>query len=80
MYPLLDDLVIDPEYGGFKLLMLEVGNEDNVCGWVTYDLDRMMTEKGIEYIFYDTNGGHQTTVWQNALYNFCLRLFTDDNK
>ncbi len=35
MYPLLDDPVIDPEYGGFKLLMLEVGNEDNVCGWVT---------------------------------------------
>lgn len=80
MYPLLDDLVIDPEYGGFKLLMLEVGNEDNVCGWVTYNLDRMMTEKGIEHIFYDTNGGHQTKVWQNALYNFCLRLFTNDNK
>lgn len=31
MYPLLDDLVIDPEYGGFNLIMLVVGRDDNVC-------------------------------------------------
>lgn len=77
MKPLLEDLVIDRKYGGFNLLMLCVGRQDDVCGWVTYDLDEIMREKNIDHIFYDVEGGHQNTVWQNALYNFGRRLFTE---
>ena len=68
------DHFIDPEYGGFHLLMLMVGRSDTVCGDVTYALHEQMTEAGIEHIFYDVEGGHQNIVWQNALYNFCLQL------
>ena len=80
MPALLEDFVIDDEYGQFKLLMLTVGRSDDVCGWVTYDLDRIMNEKDINHIFYDTEGGHENMVWQNSLYNFCMRLFREDEK
>jgi len=75
MHPLLDDLTIPEEVGDFKLLMLCVGRTDDVCGSVTYRLHDIMTEKGISHIFYDVEGGHQNTVWQNALYNFAKKLF-----
>lgn len=57
--------------------MLAVVKEDDVCGEVTYELNDYMNEKGIDHIFYDTKGGHQTVVWQNALYNFAKKLFTN---
>jgi len=72
MHALLDDLTLDKE---FELLMLCVGTTDNVCGNVTYELHDKMNEAGIKHIFYDTEGGHQNTVWQNALYNFAKKLF-----
>jgi len=75
MHPLLDDLNIPEETGDFKLLMLCVGRTDDVCGNVTYRLHDVMTEKNIPHIFYDVEGGHQNTVWQNALYNFAKKLF-----
>ncbi len=75
MNPLLEDLSLDKD---FELLMLCVGRTDNVCGQVTYDLHDKMTEEGIEHIFYDTEGGHQNTVWQNALYNFARKLFREN--
>jgi enterochelin esterase family protein len=75
MTPLLDELVIDEEYGGFEYIMLCVGREDNVCGRVTYEIHDYMTEHGIDHVFYDTEGGHQNTVWQNALYNFGKNIF-----
>lgn len=54
----------------FRVLMLMVGKSDHVCGNVTYELDRYMKKQKIPHIFYDTAGGHETVVWQNALYNF----------
>lgn len=71
--PLLNELV--PPTDKFRLLMLSVGRSDDVCGDVTYKLHGLMKEKGIEHLFYDTEGGHENTVWQNALYNFAKRLF-----
>lgn len=71
--PLLKDLV--PPAEKFRLLMLSVGRSDDVCGDVTYKLHGLMKEKGIEHLFYDTEGGHEDTVWQNALYNFAKKLF-----
>lgn len=77
MPPVLDDVVIDDRFGGFKLIMLNVGRSDDVCGICTYQLHERMVENGIEHIFYDVEGGHQNTVWQNALYNFGMRLFKE---
>ena len=75
--PLLQDLTLPDDVEGFKLLMLCVGRSDEVCGSVTYQLHDYMEEKGLEHIFYDVEGGHQNTVWQNALYNFARMIFVD---
>ena len=75
MAPLIREFTVDPSAGNFEMLMLCVGRQDDVCGAETYRIHENMTENGVEHIFYDMEGGHQNTVWQNALYNFGLRLF-----
>lgn len=72
---LTDSLTINESTGQFKLLMLCVGRSDNVCGDVTYELHDYFNQNDVEHIFYDVDGGHQNTVWQNALYNFTQRIF-----
>ena len=42
---------------------------------VTSEYDRILTEKSIEHIFYETEGGHDGDVWQKGMYNFMKRLF-----
>ena len=59
----------------FNLLMIVTGKTDEICGKYSYQLDDYMNKHGIKHIFYDTTGGHQTVVWQNALYNFTKKLF-----
>lgn len=71
----LQDLSLPDGAPPFQLLFLAVGRSDNVCGSVTYELDNYMTQQGIKHLFYDTTGGHQNVVWQNALYNFGKKLF-----
>ena len=75
MTPILDDLSLPDNIESFNLIMLAVGKSDDVCGDITYKLHDILIDKGIEHIFYDTEGGHQNTVWQNALYNFSKKLF-----
>lgn len=71
----LQDLTLPDGTPPFQLLFLAVGRSDNVCGNVTYELDNYMNQQGIKHLFYDTTGGHQNVVWQNALYNFGKKLF-----
>lgn len=78
MHPLLQELTLPSSTDDFKLLMLCVGRSDDVCGGVTYKLHDLMTAKGINHIFYDVEGGHQNTVWQNALYNFAKKIFIEN--
>lgn len=59
----------------FDVLMVMVGRSDKVCGNVSYELDRYMKAQNISRDFYDTAGGHETTVWQNGLYNFAKKLY-----
>lgn len=59
----------------FDVLMVMVGRSDKVCGNVSYELDRYMKAQNISHNFYDTAGGHETTVWQNGLYNFAKKLY-----
>lgn len=73
----LEKLSLPDGVAPFRLMFLCVGRSDDVCGNVSYELDEYMKRENIDHIFYDTEGGHETTVWQNALYNFAKKLFTD---
>ena len=75
---LIDDFVIDPDQGDFELLMICVGRQDNVCGGETYRIKNNMDKNNVNYVFYDMEGGHENSVWQNALYNFGMRLFQSE--
>lgn len=75
----LQDLSLPDGAPPFRLLFLAVGRSDNVCGSVTYELDNYMNQQGIKHLFYDTTGGHQNVVWQNALYNFGKKLFRSES-
>lgn len=77
-YPVIESVIEESDLGkvnDFKLFMLMVGRQDDVCGWVTYDLEERLNAIGANHIFYDVEGGHNTYVWQNALYNFVQRIF-----
>lgn len=74
---LMQELPTDTE--SFNLLMIVTGKTDEIwiCGKYSYQLDDYMNKRGIEHIFYETTGGHQTVVWQNALYNYAKKLFVN---
>lgn len=74
MNGLLDDFVIE-ENGGFEKILICVGRQDDVCGAESYIIDDRLTQNNIEHVFYDTEGGHQNVVWQNALYNYLKMIF-----
>lgn len=77
MPALIDQFEIDPSAGAFRSVMVCVGKQDDVCGWESYRIHENMTENGVDHIFYDMEGGHEDSVWQNALYNFGRTLFQD---
>lgn len=39
------------------------------------NMTAFLTEKSIDHIFYETEGGHDGDVWQKGMYNFMKRLF-----
>lgn len=61
--------------GQFPMLLLTVGYDDGICKNSTEEYDRILTEKSISHIFYETEGGHDGDVWQKGMYNFMKRLF-----
>lgn len=73
--PLRDLNLPGDKHHPFDVLMVMVGRSDKVCGNVSYELDRYMKAQNISHCFYDTAGGHETSVWQNGLYNFARKLY-----
>lgn len=73
--PLLGEFAIRPEIGNFKMILIAVGNLDTVCGYASYEYDRLLNEKSIKHIFYEMPVGHDIVVWRSGLYNFARRLF-----
>lgn len=63
------------EYGDFPMLLINLGETDGVCGDACRFYDEALTERGIKHIFYEMEGDHEGTVWQNGLYNFVKRIF-----
>lgn len=75
MPPLIPEFTVNAQAGAFKEILVCVGRQDDVCGAESYRIHENMTKNGVKHIFYDMEGGHDDTVWQNALYNFGRRLF-----
>lgn len=73
--PLFTELSIKPEIGNFKLILIAVGTLDDVCGYASYEYDRMLNEKSIKHILYELPVGHDIVVWRSGLYNFARRIF-----
>lgn len=73
--PMLEDFVLDPQYGDFLLLFLNVGINDGVCGEQSTIYSQDFRDRGIKHIYYQMEGDHEGTVWQNGLYNFVKRIF-----
>ena len=72
---LMEDFTLNEAYGQFPMLLLTVGYDDGICKNSTEEYDRILTEKSIDHIFYETEGGHDGDVWQKGMYNFMKRLF-----
>lgn len=73
--PVLDEFVVEPEHGGFRYILLNIGGLDFMTAGVTQRYDEMMTESGIEHEFYLTNGGHDFSTWSDGLHTFVLNIF-----
>lgn len=73
--PLLDGFAIDPGSDGFRLILMNTGTSDSVVGSLPADVDQAMTQQQVEHLYYETDGGHEPSVWLHGLYNFAKRLF-----
>ena len=73
--PVLDEFVVEPEHGGFRYILLNIGRLDFMTAGVTQRYDEMMTESGIEHEFYLMNGGHDFSTWSDGLRAFVLNIF-----
>ena len=69
----MSDFVL--EYGDFPMLFINVGETDGICGNSCRFYDEALTARGIKHIFYEMEGDHEGSVWQNGLYNFVKRIF-----
>lgn len=75
--PLLSEFAVRPEVGDFKFILIAVGNLDDVCGYASYEYDRLLNEKSIKHMFYELPVGHDIVVWRSGLYNFARRIFRE---
>lgn len=72
---LMQDFTLDERYGQFPMLLLNIGIDDGICKTATELYDTVLTSKSIQHIFYETEGGHDGSVWQHGLYHFVKRIF-----
>jgi len=72
---LIDDFSIDEAYGGFGVILLDVGLTDNVCKDASYEYADRLTANGFQPVFYAREGGHEGIIWQSGFYQFARRIF-----
>ncbi len=56
-------------------VMIVAGTWDNVVGTFPKTYSDTLTKNGSAHVFYETQGGHDFTVWKNGLYNFAKCIF-----
>ncbi|MCD8164894.1 MAG: hypothetical protein LUE93_01410 [Bacteroides sp.] len=55
--------------------MIQKGSADGVVGHWPEEYSKVLTDNGIEHIYYVAEGGYDFQVWKNGLYNFARRIF-----
>ena len=58
-----------------KVVWLSVGTSDTTSGQMAINTDAILTQKGVDHIYYRMPGGHEWSVWKNGLYNFVQLIF-----
>lgn len=69
----IQDFVL--KHGDFPMLLINLGETDGICGNSCRFYDEALTARNIKHIFYEMEGDHEGSVWQNGLYNFVKRIF-----
>lgn len=58
-----------------RVTWLSVGTSDTISGQMATNTHNILTENGVEHIYYKMPGGHDWNVWKNGLYNFVQLIF-----
>lgn len=58
-----------------KVIWLSVGTSDTTSGQMAINTDAILTQKGIDHIYYRMPGAHEWSVWKNGFYNFTQLIF-----
>lgn len=58
-----------------KVVWLSVGTSDTTSGQMAANTHNVLTQKGVEHIYYQMPGTHSWPVWKNGLYNFAQLIF-----
>lgn len=72
----MKEFSIDENSDGFRLIMMNVGDKDPYIE-NSYNVDRSLSDAGIDHIFYVMDGRHNDRVWRNSIYNFGRLIFSD---
>jgi len=68
-----ENFVVSDEYE--TLIMIVKGKSDTLVKGVPEKYHKVLETNGVDHIYYETAGGHDFKVWDNALYNFAKELF-----
>ena len=55
--------------------MICYGEQDMIVQFCAAEYHKVLTEHGVEHLFYTMPGGHDFGVWKNGLYHFARAIF-----
>ena len=58
-----------------KVIWLSIGTSDTTSGQMAANTHDILTQKGVDHIYYRMPGAHEWSVWKNGLYNFSQLIF-----
>ncbi len=61
--------------GSDNMVMIVKGKTDGVVAEWPETYHKTLEANEVEHIYYETDGGHDFTVWKHGLYNFVKRIF-----
>ncbi len=64
--------------GSDNYVMIVAGEQDTVVAGWPKSYHETLEKNGVEHVYYETKGGHDFTVWRNALYNFVKNIFPQE--
>lgn len=74
--PIMTENIDETEYENLPVYIeISTGRQDDDTGKLTDEIVRGFNRNHIPNIYYKMDGGHESKVWQNALYNFVKNLY-----